>query len=88
MTELEPWFVLPESVRSRPIVFDRELLLGRYVATAFVNRGYGEDDIVDQHSVVFWVVPWKIVAGVFLVIFVIIFGITAFFRRFEFKRKE
>lgn len=86
MTELEPWFVLPESVRSRPVDFDRELLLGRYVATAYVNRGY--DDVVDEKTVVFWVMPWKIVAGTFLIIFAVIFAITAFFRRFELKRKD
>ena len=84
--ELEPWFVLPKSLRSRDVSWDRELLLGRYVATAQINRGY--DDIVDEVSVVFWVLPWKIVGGTFLVIFIIIFSIRAFFRKFEFKRKN
>jgi len=83
--ELDPWFVLPKSLRSRDISWDRELLLGRYVATAYVNRGY--EDIVDEVSVVFWVLPWKIVGGVFLVVFIILFSIRAFFRKFEFKRK-
>ncbi|MCA9356970.1 hypothetical protein H6784_02335 [Candidatus Nomurabacteria bacterium] len=83
--ELEPWFVLPKSLRLREITWDREFLLGRYTATAKVNRGY--DDIVDKVSVSFWVMPWKIVGGMFFVLFVIIFGIRAFFRTFEFKRK-
>ena len=83
--ELDPWFVLPKSLRSRDISWDRELLLGRYVATAYINRGY--DDVIDEVSVVFWVLPWKIVGGVFAVVFIILFSIRAFFRKFEFKRK-
>jgi len=83
--ELEPWFVLPQSLRLREISWDREFLLGRYTAVAQVNRGY--DDIVDEVSVSFWVLPWKIVAGLFLIIFVVLFTLRAFFRTFEFKRK-
>jgi len=83
--ELEPWFVLPNSLRIREITWDREFLLGRYTATAQVNRGY--EDVVDEVSVVFWVLPWKMVGGIFLVLFIIIFTVRAFFRTFEFKRK-
>ncbi len=84
--ELEPWFVLPQSLRVREITWDREFLLGRYTATARVNRGY--EDIVDEVTVSFWVLPWKIVGGTFLVLFILIFSMRAFFRTFEFKRKE
>lgn len=84
--ELEPWFILPKSLRSREIVWDRELLFGRYTATVYVNRGY--EDVVDERQVAFWVLPWKIVGGIFLVVFIILFGIRFFFRTFEFKRKS
>ncbi len=83
--QLEPWFVLPASLRIREVAWDREFLLGRYTVKAKVNRGY--DDIVDEVSVSFWVLPWKIVGGVFFVLFIIIFSLRAFFRTFEFKRK-
>lgn len=83
--QLEPWFVLPKSLRTREISWDREFMLGRYTATVAVNRGYG--DVIDEQSVVFWVLPWKIVGGTFLVIFIIFFTIRLFFRTFEFKRK-
>jgi hypothetical protein len=83
--ELEPWFVLPTSLRVREITWDREFLLGRYTVNAKVNRGY--DNIVDEVSVSFWVLPWKIVGGIFLILFVVIFTLRAFFRTFEFKRK-
>ncbi len=84
--ELEPWFSLPDSLRTRDVTWDREFLFGRYSATANINRGY--DDIVDEVSVVFWVLPWKIVGGIFLVVFIILFGIRTFFRSFEFKRRS
>lgn len=83
--ELEPWFVLPTSLRIREITWDREFLLGRYTVKAKINRGY--EDIIDEVSVSFWVLPWKVIGGVFLVLFVIIFSVRAFFRTFEFKRK-
>ena len=83
--ELEPWFVLPQSLRNRDITWDRELLFGRYTATAVVSRGY--DDLIDTVTVSFWVLPWKIVGSIFLVVFIIVFGLRAFFRKFEFKRK-
>lgn len=83
--ELPPWFVLPMSLRAREVSWDREFLLGRYTATAKINRGY--DNIIDEISVSFWVMPWKVVGGVFFVLFLIFFSIRAFFRTFEFKRK-
>lgn len=83
--ELEPWFVLPQSVRLREISWNREVLFGRYTATAYINRSY--DDIIDEVSYSFWVLPWKPVAGGFLVLFIVIFTIRSFFKRFEFTRK-
>ncbi len=83
--QLEPWFVLPDSVRLREVSWDRDFLFGMYTATVFVNRSYG--DVVDELSYTFWVLPWKPIVGVFAVVFVIFFSIRAFFRTFEFKRK-
>ena len=83
--ELEPWFVLPKSLRSRDVLWDREFLLGRYTVTAKINRGY--DDVVDEVTTTFWVLPWKIVLGTFFILFIIIFSLRAFFRTFEFSRK-
>ena len=83
--EIEPWFALPNSLRTRDIVWDRELLLGRYTATAYINRGY--DDVVDEVSTTFWVLPWKAVGVIFLVVFIILLTVRFVFRNFEFKRK-
>jgi hypothetical protein len=83
--EIEPWFVLPKSLRTRELAWDREFLLGRYTVTAKINRGY--ENTVDEVTTTFWVLPWKIVGGIFLGFFVLVFIIRAFFRTFEFKRK-
>lgn len=84
--QLDPWFVLPKSLRSREFQWDREFLLGRYTVTAKINRGY--DDKIDTVSTTFWVLPWKIVLGSFIGLFILIFGLRAFFRNFEFSRKK
>lgn len=83
--QLEPWFVLPHSIRLREVSWDRELLFGRYTATVYVNRSY--DDIVDEMEYTFWILPWKPVLGIFVVLFLVLTLIRAFFSRFEFRRK-
>lgn len=83
---LEPWFVLPQALRLREVTWDREFLFGRYTATVQVNRSY--DDIIDEMSYTFWVLPWKPIAGAFGVLFLVFFIIRFFFRNFEFKRKS
>ncbi len=82
---LEPWLVLPQSLRLREVTWNREFLFGRYTATIAINRSY--DDIIDTAEYSFWVLPWKFLLAGFGALFVVIFIIRAFFRTFEFKRK-
>ncbi len=84
--EIEPWFVLPKSLRLREIVWDREVLLGRYTITAAINRGY--EDIVDEKVITIWVLPWQFLASIFLGVLVLISLIKFIGSRFEFKRKS
>jgi len=83
--ELQPWFVLPASVRTRQIEWSRELLVGRYNATVQIHRGY--DNIVDELQYSFWVIPWKLLLVVFVGLFVFFMILRFLFSRFEFKRK-
>lgn len=83
---INAYFSLPNSVRYRTITWDKEFLFGRYTAHLKLNRGYG--NIVDERDISFWVIPWKILALFFGVIFVLITGIYLFTRKFEFKRKK
>lgn len=84
--EIEPWFVLPGSLRLREVSWTRDFLFGRYTATVFINRSY--DDVVDEMSYTFWVLPWKPLAGGFVIIFIVFLIGRAIFKNFEFKRKE
>ncbi len=82
---LDPWYVMPQAVRTRELVWNRDLVIGRYTATAQINRGY--DDIVDEMSFSFYVIPWKLALMVFAILFFFFLGLRFFFSRFEFKRK-
>lgn len=83
--QLEPWFVMPQSLRNREVQWNRSFLIGRYTATAQINRGY--DDIIDTGSFTFWVIPWAIIGYVFLGFFLFFLLLRFLFSRFEFKRK-
>jgi hypothetical protein len=83
--EIEPWFVMPKSLRLREVAWDREMLLGRYTITAKINRGY--DDVIDTQVIHIWVLPWQVMLGLFTVVFLLFIGIKFITSRFEFKRK-
>jgi len=68
--EVEPWFVLPDSLRVRELSWNAPFLFGRYVATAEIKKGY--DGLVDVKTIAFWVIPWKIIALTFIAIIVIV----------------
>ncbi|MFA5127623.1 MAG: hypothetical protein WC457_01290 [Patescibacteria group bacterium] len=84
---IRPYFVMPGSTRSEWVTLSRDLMIGRYKATIKLNRGYG--DTVDVQSVVFWVLPWKIIAGFFggLAILIILWNLIVrwFKNNFEYK---
>ena len=83
--EVDPWFILPKSLRLREVSWDREFLFGRYAITAKINRGY--DNVIDEKVMYIWVLPWKILLGIFVSLFVLISLVRFFFKSFEFKRK-
>lgn len=84
--ELDPWFVMPNSIRIREVSWNRDFMMGRYTAVAKIDRGY--DDLIDEQSFVFWVVPWKIIASVFVGLFLFFMLLRFIFSQFEFKRKS
>jgi len=84
--ELEPWFAMPDSLRLRETKWEREWLFGRYTATAKINRGY--QDIIDEKSIVFWIIPWKIILPGFIILVIIIGLFKWIFSHFEIRRKS
>lgn len=84
---VQPYFVMPNFDRLMSKTWDREFTMGRYKATLKLNRGYG--DQVDTKTVTFWVLPWKIIAGILIGLFlllVIIGAVRKWFKmNFEYK---
>jgi len=87
--KIDPYFVMPGSVRQKEFITKRSIMFGRYKATLQMNRGY--ENIVDERAVFFWVLPWKIVSMIILIVFFVVFiSKTAFDwlkNNFEIKRK-
>ncbi len=83
--ELDPWFVMPNSLRTKELSWNREFLFGRYSVDAEIYLGY--DDVVETRTLVFWVLPWKLITVVFAGLFIFFLVIRFFVTRFEFKRK-
>lgn len=84
--ELYPWNILPKSVRTKEIGWNRDFLAGRYTAVLRLDRGHG--DGVEEFTYTFWVVPVKYVLIIFTALTLLILGIRFIATRFEFKRKS
>lgn len=83
--EVDPYFSMPDSMRTRTVDWDGGFLLGRYKATLLLNRGY--EDIIDRKDFYFWVIPWKLVSTIGLALLLIIFFFAWVISRFEIKKK-
>ncbi len=93
--EVTPWFAMPNSLRLREVnliadpVKEKPFMLGRYVAEAKIFRDY--DNLTDTKSFAFWIIPWKLLLVIFLILLVIVFlislGVKYVSSHFEFKAK-
>lgn len=75
------WFVMPQSLRFRQVSWEPKFLFGKYTATAYIDRGYGETK--DQMSVSFWAIQWQIIS----IIFVAIVAVIVLIKRVSKKRR-
>ncbi len=83
---VDGYFAMPESLRNREIIWNSGFMLGRYTASLALNRGYG--DLVDEQKIAFWVIPWKLLLTIFIVMLVFISSIIYISKNFEFKRRD
>ncbi len=83
--QVDPWFVMPDSVRAREVKWDKGGLFGRYTAIISINRGY--QDIIDTKSYTFWVVPWKIILIGFIAFVLIMWFFIWIISHFEIRKK-
>jgi hypothetical protein len=78
---VDAYFALPDSLRYREVQWDGGFGFGRYTANLSLYRGYGNQ--FDEDSLAFWVLPWKVLVGIFLVLCVFYY----ISRKFEFRKK-
>jgi len=83
---VDPWFAMPQSLRFREVTWAPPFLFGRYVAHAVINRGYGST--TDVMDVVFWVIPWKIIAVILIGLILLISSIRWIASRFHISRRQ
>lgn len=87
--KIDPYFVMPDSIRTKEFSFHRGFMFGLYKANIMLNRGYS--NIIDQQSISFWVLPWRavgaVVAGLIFVVVGILFIKQWFDNNFERKPK-
>lgn len=79
--------VLPNSERVFESLWDERFAFGHY--TAKVELVYGDSGSVVTAQTSFWVIPWKIVLGIAIALFILIFGATYGVRKYNqwFMRK-
>ncbi len=83
---VDAYFALPHSLRYREIPWGRTAAFGRYTAEVSLNRGYGSTTDVLKISI--WVIPWKWIAIVLLILLIIVSASYFLRKNFEFKRKR
>ena len=82
---VDPFYAMPKSLRFREVTWSHSPLIGRYTATLSLTRGYAST--TDERTIAFWVLPWKAIAGLFLVFVIVVFLVRGITRRFEFRRR-
>ncbi|MFH0846069.1 MAG: hypothetical protein V1851_01570 [Patescibacteria group bacterium] len=83
--EVQSYFAMPDSVRLRELAWDENnhKLFGKYKAVAKINRGY--DDLVDEMTYEFWVIPVKVIVTTGGILLLLILIITWLVRTFDFN---
>lgn len=73
---IDPWFVLPGSLRSQVIEADKKPFFGLYTAKLELNKGY--DDVIDTREVSFWVISWRFLILVATLVLAGLFSFRAY----------
>jgi hypothetical protein len=84
---VDAYFSLPDSTRTRDVTWKNPpFMIGRYSATLDFYKGYKNENEI--RTLAFWVLPWKIVAPIFVAIVLIVSLLYYIITRFEFRRKK
>jgi len=87
VVKLDPWFVLPASLKVREASWEPTgLAFGKYTAKAIIDLGYG--DKTDTKTTTFWVIPWGSILTIIVIIIVLVLLITWLVKNFKFVSKK
>jgi hypothetical protein len=85
--EIDAWFTLPKSERTREILWNSNFLFGRYTAVLSLYRGYmNTADNADTATITFWVLPWKIILIGLISLILIIWLLVWIFSHIQWKK--
>ena len=84
--EIKPYFAMPNSVRFREVDWEGIKLLGRYKAVVSINKGY--DGEVEEMELIFWVISYKIIISILIILFMIIFISRWLIKNFDITREK
>lgn len=84
--EIDPWFVMPNSIRTREIKWNSNFLFGRYTASLTLNKGY--ENTLDVVNFSFWIIPWKIISIILIALILIVWLFIWITSHFELKKKK
>lgn len=83
--KVDPWFVLPNSMKLREVNWEANgILFGKYTAKATVTLGSGTTETKEAS---FWVIPWKLIITLFVIIVLILLVIAWLKKNFQLTRK-
>lgn len=86
--KIDSFFVLPGAMAQKHLKLEKDFMFGYYSATLELDHGY--DGNVEELKVSFWVLPWKIVLAILLVLLILIIAAKSFINWFNknFERKK
>jgi hypothetical protein len=82
---VDAYFSLPNSIRSREVLWEAGTGLGRYTAHLSLFPGFGNTN--NEADVSFWIIPWKILIITFVGLLIVISLVYYVLTRFELKKK-
>lgn len=82
---VDAYFSLPDSTRYREVLWDKGIGIGRYTANLSLYPGYGNLNL--EESISFWVIPWKILLIIFVLLGISISFVYYIITRFEIRKK-
>lgn len=83
--EIEPYFVMPNALRTYTAEWNRSSGIGYYTAHLYLNRGY--QNIIDEARVSFWILPWKVITISILILIAFLLSIWWLTKNVEIRRR-